>query len=324
MPEPRSRRRLPAIAPPADERFVPEAGREPVPGYRLLRLRGRGAFATVWESTSPDGERVALKFMSSQNSTSTARELRSVRAISRVTHPNLLRTRDVWSLSGQIVICMDLADASMLDLFLLYAEEFRQPIPAEKLLLNMHQVGEALDHLNARQHPLDGKLVGLQHGDIKPNNILLVGDSAFLADYGLASPTFGPSTPCSRQGTMEYAAPEIFAGALSDASDQFALGVTYALLRTGAFPFPAPPKQPGKSYVRPPADLSGVPEDERPVVARALAPVPQSRYPSCGEFVKALLRVNRLEPAADPVRGTVLRPTGQPASRVQMVGTIRA
>ena len=50
-----------------DEPYVPEAGSEPFPGYRLLRLRGRGGFATVWEASSPSGERVALKFMSSGN-----------------------------------------------------------------------------------------------------------------------------------------------------------------------------------------------------------------------------------------------------------------
>ena len=72
----------------------------PFPGYRLLRLRGRGGFATVWESTSPIGEMVALKFMSSATQGTTSRELRSLQAVQSLSHPSLLRIRQVWSLPG--------------------------------------------------------------------------------------------------------------------------------------------------------------------------------------------------------------------------------
>ena len=46
----------------------------------------------------------------------------------------------------------------------------------------------ALDFLNARQHNLEGRRVGFQHSDVKPNNILIVGDVAKLTDHGLATP----------------------------------------------------------------------------------------------------------------------------------------
>src|SRR5437868_99527 len=89
-----------------DNPFEPESGSSPLPGYRLERLRGRGGFATVWEATGPDGERVAMKFMSSQNATATARELRSLQAIQKLSHPRLLRMQNVWSMPGWIVIAM--------------------------------------------------------------------------------------------------------------------------------------------------------------------------------------------------------------------------
>ncbi len=286
----------PGTSTPHPDGFVPTAGSEPIPGYKLVRQRGHGGFATVWEASSPTGEAVALKFMSTSNTSSTARELRSLQAIQQLDHPNLLKIRQVWSLPGVIVIGMDLADASMLDLLELYAEEFGKLLEPEKLCLYLYQVAEALDFLNAKRHKIDGRVCGLQHGDIKPNNILLVGDSAKLADYGLATPTIGAVTPCPRQGTVEYCAPEVFAGYQSERSDQFSFAVTYYMLRTGTFPFPQPPP-PGpalKNYIRPEPDLSAATPGEAAAIAKALSPIPQTRFKTCCEFMHAVLSSLRL------------------------------
>ncbi len=275
---------------PTMEIIVPEVGAIPFPGYRLARLRGHGGFATVWECDTPSGERIAMKFMSSANATSTARELRSLQAIQSLEHPNLLKIRQVWSVSGYIVIGMDLADASLLDLHELYVEEFGKLIEPAKLCEHLYQVAQALDFLNARKHRIDGKLVGLQHGDVKPNNVLLVGDQAKLADYGLATPTSGPTVSCGRQGTAEYCAPEVFTGHMSERSDQFSLAVTYHVLRTGRFPYPPPPPRDQlKNYVRPEPDLSLVSYAERTVLLRSLSPAPPNRYPSCLDLISALM-----------------------------------
>lgn len=278
--------------------YVPEAGSVPFPGYRLIRLRGQGGFATVWEAENPQGERVAMKFMSSANAASTARELRSLQAVQSLYHRHLLRQHQVWSIPGSIVIAMDLADGSLLDLLDLYVDDLNRPMEPEKVCLYLCQTAEALDFLNARRHRIDGKLVGFQHGDIKPNNILLLGDEAKLADYGLASTTSGPVTPCPRQGTAEYCAPEVFHGNLSDRSDQFSLAVTYHVVRTGVFPFTPPPSDREKlrNYVRPEPNLANLTPAERPIVARALSPVPQNRFPTCRELMNGLLSALCLKP----------------------------
>ncbi len=275
--------------------FTPEAGAVPFPGYRLVRLRGVGGFATVWETTDPTGDRVALKFMSSATTGSTARELRSLQQFQTLDHPGLLRMRQVWSVPGWIVIGMDLAEASLLDLLELYTEEFSRPIELEKIGQYLTAAAIALDFLNARTHRIDGRLAGLQHGDIKPNNILIRNDVALLADYGMATPTAGPYTPCPRHGTAEYCSPEVFQGTLTERSDQFSFAVTYHVLRTGAFPYPQPPAIGGgalKNYVRPDPDLSLLPPAERPLLARALAAIPQNRYPTCAELMAQLLSVH--------------------------------
>ncbi len=275
------------------------AGAEPSPGYRLTRLRGRGGFAEVWEATSPDGgPPVALKFMLSSNTSTTARELRSIQSFQGLDHPHLVRNHAVWLVPGYVVIAMELAEATLLDLMLVYHNDLGQHLDVPQLGKHLWQVADALDFLNARQHLRDGRKVGFQHGDIKPNNVLLCGDVAKLTDYGLATATQGPSTPCPRHGTLEYAAPEVFQGSLSDTSDQFSLAVTYCVLRTGGFPFPPTPVEDlRKSFHRPPPMLDNLPPGERAALLRALAPVPQDRFPSCRDFLRAILKANGLRVA---------------------------
>jgi serine/threonine protein kinase, bacterial len=303
-----------------EERFVPEVGSEPFPGYRLVRLRGNGGFATVWEATNPAGSRVAIKFMSSQTSNSTAREIRLIAALHKLTHPHLLKTGQVWCLPGWIAIEMALAEASLLDFFLLYAEEFRTVPDPNKVGLYLFQAAQALDFLNSRKHTFEGKTVGFVHGDIKPNNILIFGDEVRLADYGLATPLNGPYTTCSRQGTLDYAAPEVFNHTVCEQSDQFGLAVTYCLLRSGTLPFPPAPRVLPKGYARPAADLSALLADEQPVLAKALSPAPLNRFANCVEFMTAALKAIGLEPVQTDT-SWIIQPIPPPGStsRSQMI-----
>jgi hypothetical protein len=75
---------------------------------------------------------------------------------------------------------------------------------------------------------------------------------------------------------------------------QYSLALVYYELLTGAFPFH------GKSvaqlmmqHVTETPDLSGLPETDAPIVARALAKVPEQRFNGCAEFVETLARTAR-------------------------------
>jgi serine/threonine protein kinase len=254
----------------------------------------------VWEAEAPGGPPVALKFMPTSNMSTTARELRSVQSFQTLEHPYIVKTYGVWSVPGYIVINMELADATLLDLIQLYHNDLGQELEPATLCLYLWQVAEALDFLNARRHVRDGRKVGFQHGDVKPNNILLFGDVAKLTDHGLATVTHGPTTPCSRQGTSGYAAPEVYHGTLTDWSDQYSLAVTYYAMRTGTFPFPPPPKEMSRTYARPAVDLGGVTDPERPPLLHALDPIPTNRFPSCRDFMSAILKAHGLRLETTP------------------------
>jgi hypothetical protein len=46
-----------------------------------VQILGRGGFADVWEAVDSRGDRIAVKFMASKNSTSSVREMRIIPAI---------------------------------------------------------------------------------------------------------------------------------------------------------------------------------------------------------------------------------------------------
>ena len=103
-----------------------------MPGYRLRRFLGRGAFGEVWEADGP-GEPVALKFLRCANGSRPAQETRSLETVRRLTHPNLVQVRNIWAASGYLVVAMELADGTLQDLLEAYRAEFDTPIPAEDL-----------------------------------------------------------------------------------------------------------------------------------------------------------------------------------------------
>jgi serine/threonine protein kinase len=262
-------------------------GKQLCPGYQLVRLLGRGGYGSVWEAQG-EGQMVALKFLPCDEQSSAAREIRSIQAIRQLRHPNLIRIHQLWCHRGYIVIVMERADTSVLDLLEGYQIKYGQPMVRKHACQILSQAAAGIDFLNARQHMVGGRLVAFQHGDVKPSNILVFGDKIKLSDFGLSSATTTAVKRAFPVGTPDYAAPEVLQGRVSAWTDQYALAITYCQLRGGRLPFEGP-AQPGE--LRPPLDLSMLTEGERRVIARALLPMPTERWPTCGEMMTQLRQV---------------------------------
>lgn len=202
-------------------------GVEPFPGYRLKQLLGKGGFAEVWEAATEEGNKVALKFLSGVDGHDAPREIKAIQTIRKLEHPHLTRIEQVWTYQSYIVVCMELADASLKDLQEVYQEELGTPIVPEQVCLYLSQAADALDFLNKRQHQIDGQCVAFLHCDIKPGNLLLFGDTVKLTDFGLSIQNGSRVQMHRKASTLDYATPEVFLGQMSDTMDQYSLTITY-------------------------------------------------------------------------------------------------
>jgi serine/threonine protein kinase len=265
-----------------------EAGSQAIPGHRLTRRLGAGGFGEVWEAHAPEGKLVALKFMDCRERSLISSEIRILRGLSELHHPNIIQMYGIHATANHIVISMERADGNLEDLRQAYLAESGKNIPADHLLELLEQAAVALDFLAEVKLPsVNPSSRGLQHCDIKPSNLLLIGDCLKIADFGLCAGTSWQTHRNSWRGTPPYAAPELFKGQAATGTDQFALCITFLRLCSGERTFwktnsaDAPPS--GL-----PIDLTKVRERELPILTRALHPHPGSRWPSCQAFIQAL------------------------------------
>ncbi|QDU62236.1 Serine/threonine-protein kinase PknF [Planctomycetes bacterium Pan216] len=276
-----------------------DVGTEPLPGYKLLKLLGEGGFGQVWKASAPGGVEVALKFIRMEDQKADP-ELRALHAIRNIRHPHLLDIHFAVQIDDRLVIATSLCDRSLWERFKECRESGLTGIPKGELLGYMRESASALDFLNEPRHVgPDGALVGIQHRDIKPQNIFLVGDSAKVADFGLAKVL--KTSQASHTGSMTpwYTAPETFKSNVAFSSDQYSLVVTYFQLRCGKLPYQAGEiYQYIRSTMEEEPNLSPLPEEERGVVARALAKEPDQRWPNCLAFVEELIQRSETEIAS--------------------------
>ena len=201
-------------------------------------------------------------------------------------HPSIVAIYDAGEADGLLYIAMRLVRGDDLGNVL----EREGPLSFARTFSIVEQIGGALDHAHGQ---------GLIHRDVKPANILVERPSerAYLSDFGVVKETSsrGLTKTGFFLGTFEYAAPEQIEGREVDGrTDVYALGCVLYESLTAEAPFSAqtegsvihshlvdPP--PRATEKRP--DLPAVVDE---VIATAMAKAKESRYPTCGELVRAL------------------------------------
>jgi serine/threonine protein kinase len=302
---------------------------EPIPGYRLLEPLGSGGFGEVWKAEAPGGLFKAIKFVHggrdslNGDGAEAEQELRALQHVKAIRHPFLLSMERVEEVDGDLVIVMELADKSLHDLLTERRAAGHAGIERQELLRYMEEAAEVLDLMNQEY--------GLQHLDIKPRNLFLVGRHVKVADFGLVNSL---SELCGEKGglahaaiTPLYASPETFLGKITLYSDQYSLAVSYQEMLTGTFPFTGKnSRQLAMLHMTGEPDLSPLPEADRAVVARALSKEARERFGCCFDFVRALQEAAPADaPAGLRISGyhrlpgalTSTRPPGETTAAVQ-------
>ncbi len=190
----------------------------------------------------------------------------------------------------ELIIAMQLGSMSLHKRLEDCREQGQPGVPVAELLEYLEQAARGIDFLNKPIHDLGKGPVPIVHGDIKPHNILVIGDAAVVCDFGLARAVETLRKTSMAPVTVAYAAPESFKGKVTPTSDQYSLAITYAELRTGRLPFDETmtPYQVMEAHVTRNLDFSRLPEPERLVVERATEGNPEDRWPSSRDMVLAL------------------------------------
>jgi len=274
---------------------------QPVPGYDMVRVLGRGGMGCVMLGRDQrTGRAVAIKTLLPEFAVSDKamrRFMREIDVAAALKHPNIVEFLDRGTTNGVVYLVtefVDGADASKL------AASKGGRIPYPETISIISQALDALAYAHKQ---------GYIHRDFKDQNILVTGTwpnmNAKLTDFGLAksftqSGMSGVTMAGEMAGTLAYMPPEQLRNFrdVRPQSDIYAVGMTAYSLLTGSLAL----ELGGKSSVsdtikaifdQPATPLRhrapAIPEQVCEIIDRALAKDPAIRWQSAAAMRTALL-----------------------------------
>lgn len=264
--------------------------------FLLLDLLGTGGMGGVYLARDEVlGRSVAIKVMLqsvNENREFVERFRREAQAAARLNHPSIAQIYEFGEAKNQPYIVMELVAGKSFDSLISSGTRLEQSLV---LQIGM-EIAEGLQAANE---------IGLVHGDIKPENILLDEKMhAKLVDFGIA--TFADQAAADGiWGTPHYIPPEKIRRQKTDASsDIYSLGATLYHALAGRPPFDGEtPVEVVKARLEhPPRPLRESREDLDPhvesIVERMLQAQPARRYPTYASLISDMRKaLEKLGPA---------------------------
>lgn len=274
--------------------------------YQLIEQIGSGGMAVVYRAVDNRLNReVAVKIMRAElakNEKFRHRFQTESQAIAKLSHPNIVGVYDVSHSDNIEYIVMELIEGITLKQYL----REKGPLDVRTTVMFSLQIAKALQHAHSR---------GIVHRDIKPQNILVVGnDTIKVADFGIANlQSEMPNVENEAIGSVHYISPEQAKGLPVDArSDIYSMGIVMYEMLSGQLPFDGDDDRtialkhlsavptPLRDLVR------GIPEEMESIVMKAMEPTLENRYQTAGKLAEDLDKFRReLAGAYDDVKGNV-------------------
>jgi serine/threonine protein kinase len=258
--------------------------------YALERELGRGGMATVYLARDlSEGRPVAIKAMHRGLVTAlgTERFHREMGIAASLSHPLIVPLYDSGDAGGVLYYVMPYVEGESLYQRL----ERERRLSLDDALRITHDVADALGYAHGR---------GVLHRDVKPENILLAGGRAMLADFGLARAIGAADYRKLTEtgivlGTVYYMSPEQLGGHrdLDQRADIYSLGCILYEMLTGEPPYTGSLEQVVSRIVRAPIPSAQrlratVPAVVDQAIGRAIAKSAAERFGTMQEFAAAL------------------------------------
>ncbi len=272
-----------------------------LPGYKVLRLLGKGAMGAVFLACQLKlGREVAVKVLSPKfrpGARYRERFEREARILAQVEHSAIIPIYDIFEIEGYLCIVMGFAGGGCLRDLL-----DRKPCVEPGLVAHFARNAGLGLWAAARQQVI--------HRDIKPENLLLTSAGELkIADFGLAR-NLDEDQRLTRSGTLlgtpHYMAPEYWSQGVADhRADLYALGCTMFELLAGEVPYGGSVMEVMMGHLDTPVPLLGSRRPDIPagllrVIGRLLAKDPSGRIQTGEELAELLLPHARVPTGFDP------------------------
>ena len=267
----------------SEEDSAPVLAGELADQYQIERELGEGGMARVFLAhESKHGRRVVLKVLKPEVASQFGHErfLREARIVAQLAHPHIVGLIDSGEAGGQLYYVMPYLEGETL------RQRLKRdgPLPIPMVVTLLRDIADALRHAHR---------AGVVHRDLKPGNIFLVGDHAYLLDFGIAKlvePEPGEEPPTESGaaiGTPAYMAPEqrVADPTLDHRADLYTWGVVAFECLTGRLP---DNQILGISAGDIAARRPGTPPALTRLIADCLSPAAEDRPPDADRLVRAL------------------------------------
>ena len=259
-------------------------------GYSIKGKLGDGATSSVYLACRTDNsDRLAVKVMllGTVTDESADRFVREMQLLERLKHPRIPPLLAAGEANGSLFFTMPYIEGETLR-----ARLYTQGrMSVRDALLITRDIGDALEYAHSK---------GVIHRDVKPSNIYLATDGAYLMDFGFSIATDADGERENANfvaGTPAYMSPEQASGERVEGwrSDFYSLGCVLYEMLAGETPFPGATQR--ETIARrlnstPAPDVrtirTDVPDDVAAIIRRMLDPHPSGRYATAATLRSAL------------------------------------